>query len=138
MSASRDSRRETLRVRDDEAMQIMDDLVDALDEGIEINRRVAARVAEVRDMRRDGLHWSQIAKREPRPLIVEMLTESLQRQADAGARFRKAAARVLYCEGTSMDEIAGLFGVTRQRVSTLINAPLTDEAGREASPYPSS
>jgi len=39
---------------------------------------------------------------------------------DAGGQFRGAEANALYDEGANMDEIAALFGVSRQRVSALL------------------
>jgi predicted transcriptional regulator len=39
---------------------------------------------------------------------------------DAGSKFRRVHARALYEEGLTMDEIAALFGVTRQRVSAVL------------------
>ncbi len=40
----------------------------------------------------------------------------------SGAAWRRAEARALHQEGISMDRIAQLFGVTRQRVSALLNS----------------
>ena len=37
-----------------------------------------------------------------------------------GAGVRRAEARALYAEGLTMEQIAERFGVTRQRVSTLL------------------
>ena len=46
---------------------------------------------------------------------------SFKKLSDAGARFRRAQARALHDEGMTMDEIAKVFGCTRQRISTLIS-----------------
>ncbi len=53
-----------------------------------------------------------------------MISATLSQLADAGSRWRRAEARALHAEGLSMDVIAQLFGVTRQRVSSLLKAPL--------------
>ena len=76
----------------------------------------------IRRLRKKGQSYGEIVPKEPRPLIVEALTQSLQELAEASARFRKAEARALYEEGHTMAEIATLFGVTRQRVATLLSA----------------
>jgi predicted transcriptional regulator len=51
---------------------------------------------------------------------VELLTESTESLHTFGSRVRRSEARVLHTEGMPMERIARLFGVTRQRVSTLL------------------
>jgi predicted transcriptional regulator len=41
----------------------------------------------------------------------------------SGGALRRAEARALYAEGLSMDKIADVFGVSRQRVSSLLHVP---------------
>ena len=59
----------------------------------------------------------QTAKR----VIVRLLTESSAALDTAGANVRRAEAEALYAEGLTMEQIAENFGVTRQRVSALLN-----------------
>ena len=77
-----------------------------------IERVVAGRTA--------GIDWHQIVQQEEPPLVVETVTAALERLSTAGSRFRRAQARALHQGGLSMDKVAGLFGVTRQRVSALL------------------
>lgn len=62
-----------------------------------------------------------------RPLLPELISDMIAELQDAGFQVRKAEACALRAYGLSMDAIAKLFGVTRQRVWQLT---------REASPVP--
>jgi hypothetical protein len=81
---------------------------------------VLARAAVLRSHRALGRTYSEIVTEEDRPLLVEVLTGVLEELSAAGADFRRSEARVLHNEGLSQESIASLFGVTRQRVSVLL------------------
>lgn len=81
------------------------------------------RVALIARERDAGRSYREIVAAEPGPLIVGMLTEASLELETAGAQVRRAEARALHDEGLTMDEIAGAFGVTRQRVSALLREP---------------
>ena len=51
-----------------------------------------------------------------------MLTTCVQDVMKATSRYRRAEAQVLHRTGSTMERIAELFGVTRQRVSHLLRA----------------
>lgn len=57
---------------------------------------------------------------EQRPLVVEMVTQSVREIDGAGVQVRCHEAQALHREGMTMDGIARLFGVSRQRVSALL------------------
>ena len=86
--------------------------------------QILERAAYVREQRAAGVSYREIVPAEPRPLIVELISDTLSQLADAGSRWRRAEARALHGEGLTMDVIARLFGVTRQRVSSLLKGPL--------------
>lgn len=79
-----------------------------------------ARVETVLAARASGKAWREIANAEERPLVVESVTAVLDRLSAVGSRFRRAQAHALHREGLSMERVASLFGVTRQRVSALL------------------
>jgi hypothetical protein len=56
-------------------------------------------------------------------VLVRRLGAVQRRLGDAAARFRRSQARALRRRGMSTDGIAEQFGVTRQRVSRLLNSP---------------
>ncbi len=96
----------------------------ALEQVIAENDRRATlikkRMARIRRARAGGLQYSETVANEDGPLIVQLLTESSRALDISGANVRRAEAEALYAEGMTMDQIAGRFGVTRQRVSALL------------------
>ena len=81
------------------------------------------RAEELQAARRDGSTWRQAVSAEERPLIVERISEALDRLGTAGSRWRREEARALRADGMSVTAIATLFGVTRQRASVLVREP---------------
>ena len=96
----------------------------ALEEGLDDQRRRAGsikrRIALIRRRRAMGASYTEIVSSNERPLIVQLLTEGSTALDTLGAEVRRAEARALYDEGLTMEQIAERFGVTRQRVSTLL------------------
>ena len=70
--------------------------------------------------RRQGHAWQDIVSLESRPLIVESISSVLASLTSAGHVFRREQARALNAEHVSINRIAALFGVTRQRISALL------------------
>lgn len=100
-----------------DALQALDR---ALDANIERAGRMKARIAELEQACATGKPISDIIPHEDSPLIVELLTQSTENLHTYGSQVRRSEARVLHAEGMAMERIAQLFGVTRQRVSTLL------------------
>lgn len=107
----------------DEFMEALDDLDRALDQSIEMAQRMKRRIRELRRAQSAGRPLREIVPEEQTPLIVQLVTESTNLLHSYGNRVRRTEARALYHEGMTMDEIAKLFGVTRQRVSALLREP---------------
>lgn len=84
------------------------------------NRKIAARVKWIRSRIEDGASLTDLVRSEPRPRVVEMITTKMSALQSIGAAFRSAEARALRDEGLTMQAIADLFGVTRQRISALL------------------
>ena len=103
-------------------LRALRDLDHALDQNIERAGRMKQRIGDLEDACSSDRAIRDIVPEEETPLLVQLLTESADVLADYGARVRRTEARVLYREGMTMDEIADLFGVTRQRVSALLRA----------------
>jgi hypothetical protein len=104
----------------DAFMAALDDLDHALEESIDMSKRMKQRIVEIRGARAEGRSLREIVPNEETPLIVQLLTESTNLLHSYGNRVRRTEARALHREGMTMDEIAKLFGVTRQRVSALL------------------
>ena len=105
---------------DDVVLAALDDLVVALRQNTQRNQIVEKRAKRIRAQRRRGLAYREIVASEPGPLIVELTRHNLEALLDAGSRLRRLEARALHDEGLTMQQIADLFGVTRQRVSELL------------------
>lgn len=101
-------------------MEALDDLDTALNRSLEMTERMKTRIEEIRRARRAGHSLREIVHNEETPLIVQLLTESTNLLHSYGNRVRRTEAHALHREGMTMDEIAKLFGVTRQRVSALL------------------
>jgi DNA-binding transcriptional regulator GbsR (MarR family) len=101
-------------------MEALADLEGALDESKEMTERMKERIREIRRVYAEGRPLPEIVANEQAPLIVQLLTQSTNLLHSYGNRVRRTEARALHREGMTMDEIAKLFGVTRQRVSALL------------------
>lgn len=107
------------------ALQALDELMATAEEAHDL-LTVAVRQAEhVRQLRTEGMPWSELVPAEPRPLVVELLTTIQERLSAAGSQWRRTQARALYDEGMTTQAIADLFGVTRQRISALLSTTTT-------------
>ena len=83
-------------------------------------RRLADRAEQLHARRVTGSPWADLVAAEGRPLVVTVMTQLMDRLAQAGASFRREEALALAAEGLTHERIAQLFGVTRQRVGALL------------------
>jgi hypothetical protein len=101
-------------------LEALNDLEQALDRSQEMTERMRTRIGYLRDELQAGRSLPEIVPAEQSPLLVQLLTESANLLHTYGTRVRRTEAKALHREGMTMDEIARLFGVTRQRVSALL------------------
>lgn len=105
----------------------VDDALETLDKALRRNldrvERAIKRAEELRNAHAEGKTWTEVARAEERPMILEMISANLDELYQAGGRLRRVMAKALHDEGMSMEQIARLFGVTRQRVSALLREP---------------
>lgn len=114
---------------DDPLGKALLDLDRVLDVNVEHLALIKRRIAEIQRQHSEGLSYTEIVEAAPPPLLVQLVTESTQMLDGFGARVRRAEALVLHQEGMTMEEIAGRFGVTRQRVSALLREARRDPPG---------
>ncbi|GIF23391.1 hypothetical protein BJ973_000252 [Actinoplanes tereljensis] len=110
-----------LEERSAEARAALAELVTALDKSMEELRVARRRAVELSEQHDAGRSWTAMVAAESGPLIVERITVTLDTLSRSGSRWRRAQALVLHAEGVSINRIAALFRVTRQRISALIN-----------------
>jgi hypothetical protein len=112
----------------DAAAHALEDLVTELDRCVRELAEAKERAEILLRERRSGRAWLDIVSGESRPLIVERISTVLASLATAGHRWRREQASALQGEQVSINRIAAMFGVTRQRISALLKAPATPES----------
>lgn len=105
-------------------LQTLDDLGAAADANVARSAQIQIAIQRIRDRLAAGESLDRIVAEEPRPLIVELVTENIESLNDAGSAFRRAEATALRDAGLTIERIASLFGVSRQRVSALLQGPV--------------
>ena len=105
---------------DDAFLEALTALEATLAANQERTKLIKQRITQLRRLRANGTSYAEIVATRDGPLLVQLLTESSKALDTSGASVRRAEARALYAEGLTMDQIAEGFGVTRQRVSTLL------------------
>ena len=104
----------------DAFLEALTALEDTLAENQKRATLIKKRIAQLRRLRSNGASYAESVAGWEGPLLVQLLTESSTALDRSGANVRRAEARALYAEGLTMEQIAELFGVTRQRVSILL------------------
>ena len=119
---------------DDPVVVALEAVKQGIRRNIEVGEIVLERADRLLAAHASGKAWSEIVKEEDRPLIVELLTANLNRLMSAGGQLRRAKAKALHDDGMTMEQIASFFGVTRQRVSALLNDRNTEESNTDERP----
>ena len=114
----------------DVASGALEHLVTELEACIAELDRARSRAQSLLTQRRDGRPWLDIVTAENRPLVVESISTVLGSLARAGHEWRREQAAARRSEHVSINRIAAMFGVTRQRISALLREQGT---GAEAS-----
>jgi hypothetical protein len=104
----------------DPAVRALEHLVTELESCTAELDRARVRAQELLAERRRGRAWLDIVTAEDRPLVVERISTVLTSLARAGHEWRREQASALRREQVSINRIAALFGVTRQRISALL------------------
>lgn len=105
-------------------------LVTELDHCIAELERTRTRAQALLRERAGGRSWLELVTAESRPLVVESISAVLGALATAGHAWRREQAVALQDEQVSINRIAAMFGVTRQRISALLRSR-DDEAGTD-------
>jgi hypothetical protein len=106
--------------QEDEIFASLADLVAATDE-LRRGLSILLGTMPVKNLRGTaGLSYGQIMPLNKRIQIIELISDAYKSVTEAAGRFRQAEVKALYDEGMTMDEIAAVLCVTRQRVSALL------------------
>lgn len=116
----------------DEVVVATDALNDALERNAGDERLLSRKLGQLKRARAEGRPLTATLRAEEDPATMQVLGRILARLMDASGQFRRAVARGMRGEGTSIPAIAKVFGVTHQRVSNILSKP----AGPPAVPGP--
>lgn len=106
---------------DDELLLALDGVVGALADACEESSVVSEHATAIRNHRQQGKSVSQLAGTDEGGIVIQM-SGLLSRLNSATTRLRRAQARAMRNEGATTERIAGVLGVTRQRVSALLRS----------------
>lgn len=98
----------------------LDALENAAHDNIARSRRLEQRARRLRRQLLAGKDLPTLIEAEERPRMVELISTNMATLESAGSEFRAAEALALRAGGLTIEAIAGLFGVTRQRISALL------------------
>jgi hypothetical protein len=104
----------------DDVLAALEQVTAALAGAKALAREIAERGDSLARQRADGRSWREITQAEDRPRTANLLRESLDVLVHANSRYRRALACELHDDGTTMQGIADLLGITRQRVAVLL------------------
>ena len=115
------------QVPEDKASGTLRALIEEIDACIGQLHHARSRAETLVAAREQGRSWTDIVTGESRPLVVESISSVLGALSTAGHAWRRDQAAALRAEDVSINRIATMFGVTRQRISALLK-----EAGAPA------
>lgn len=92
----------------------------AAGDNAERSRQLQRRARVLRRQLQAGKNLVELVEAEEAPRMVELISTNMATLETAGAEFRAAEALALRAHGLTIEAIAELFGVTRQRISALL------------------
>ena len=96
------------------------DIEAAARDNAERSRQLQRRAHTLRRQLQAGESLVELIEAEDTPRMVELISTNMAILETAGAEFRAAEALALRAHGLTIEAIAELFGVTRQRISALL------------------
>jgi hypothetical protein len=110
-------------IEEDPVLEALGRLSDVATSSVDQLAELNEDLARLRRSRLQGSSWRHILLDVGPPHTLPLSTKVASDLARAGGGFRRALALGLRREGLQVTEIAALFDVSRQRVSTLIRSP---------------
>ncbi len=112
-----------MNAHDDTVARLLTALVDieaGAAENVTRSIEIQSRVRHLRERLEAGDDLVELVRSEEPPRVVELLSSNMATLDTVGAELRAAQALALRAEGLTIEAIAELFGVTRQRISALL------------------
>lgn len=104
----------------DGELAALDDLADQIEDRARDSHLLARRVRRLRDSRAGGRSWQDVLARDSQPATLHLSARVLRGMTEASGVLRRTLARGLRADGATVPEIAERFGVSHQRISTLL------------------
>jgi Homeodomain-like domain len=104
----------------DEVLVALDDLAGIVEDNARDERLLARRINRLQKGRAQGHSWHALLASESRPGTLELAARVLRRLTETSGRLRRALVKGLRAEGATIPAIAKTFGVSHQRVSSLL------------------
>lgn len=101
-------------------LRALTEIESAASDNVERTQELQRRARSFRRRLAAGDNIVDLVTHEEPPRMVELLSFNMATLETAGAEFRAAEALALRAEGLTIEAIAELFGVTRQRISALL------------------
>ena len=98
----------------------LDDVDIALADNIERGKEARRHVRRLQRGIERGATVQDLMAAEPAPRAVELISANAAMLETAGAAFRARLAHALRAEGLTIEAIADMYGVSRQRISALL------------------
>jgi hypothetical protein len=111
---------EHIPVAQDGELGDLDDLAVAIEDNVRDERLLAKRIRQLRSGRASGRSWHELLEGKATPPALELATQILGRATHISSSLRRRAARGLRAEGATIEAIGRRFGVSHQRVTTLL------------------
>lgn len=104
----------------DQLLEALDELLVVLRDSTKRNQLAIRQAEAIRKLHRGGQTYGEIFGRDERSTIRQVTRDNVDQLVQASAKLRWAEVKALHDEGLTMDRIAVLFGLTRQRISSLL------------------
>ncbi len=112
---------------DDVDAEALEGVADRIAAAATEEHAAAAAVREMAAERRRGRSWLTLAEHGSLHSALDRIGKGVQIIRSGAARLRRTAARGLAAEGVSTRRIGTLFGVSHQRVSSIMARPDEEE-----------
>ena len=106
--------------REAEEVAALDQVAETLEENARDERRLARHVRQLRNGRAAGRSWHKLLDRDGVSRLLDVPSRIVRRATEVSAQLRRRLASGLRAEGATLPAIAQRFGVTHQRISTLL------------------
>lgn len=105
---------------DDAELRALDGLAATIEDNVRDERVLVDEIRHMRAERASGRSWHDLLGHQARPTALAMSARILGRATEISATLRRRLARGLRAEGATIPAIGETFGVSHQRVSTLL------------------